>query len=175
MKEGEIQREELIPPMFHCKEKYMEPPGNPVRFVELSLRYLSQQITVSHCLHTLRDNNVGTLDLIGYPSCHTLSTPHTGKIKEISCHIATLLYLFTHWWMSYKISPLRSNRPDRPSDPSIIQPTIFLVPQPLCHHYWGRTTGRGGGLMGCKRGSSGWRGCQLHFSLGPWQSLPGLV
>lgn len=76
MKEGEIQREELIPPMFHCSEKKMETPGNPVRFVELSLSYPSQQITMSHCLHTLRDNNVGTLDFISY-LCATHSQRYT--------------------------------------------------------------------------------------------------
>lgn len=35
-----------------------------IKLVDLSLSYLSQQITVSHCLQSLRDNNVDTLDLI---------------------------------------------------------------------------------------------------------------
>lgn len=54
-------------------------------FVELSLSYPSKQITVSHCLHTLRDNNVGTLDLINYPNSATQR-----KEKSFSCHIAMI-------------------------------------------------------------------------------------
>lgn len=52
--------------MFHCLE-------NTLRLLEilldlqLSLSYLSQQITTSHCLHSLRDNDVGTVDLISFP------------------------------------------------------------------------------------------------------------
>lgn len=37
IKEREIQRDKLIPPVIHCVEKYRETPGNAVRFVVLSL------------------------------------------------------------------------------------------------------------------------------------------
>lgn len=102
--------------------------------------------SLSHSLRTLRDNNVGALDLISYPQCATQE-----KQKSFSCHIATLLYLFMHWRMSYTISPPCSSGPDRPSDPSIIQPTICLVPQTFCHHYCGRVTGRRGGWWEAER------------------------
>lgn len=50
MKKVEIQREELIPPMFTArKEIYMA--TQHVRFVELSLSNPSQQITESQSLH----------------------------------------------------------------------------------------------------------------------------
>lgn len=54
-----------------------------------------------------------------------------GKIKAISCHEATPIYPFMHWWMSHKTSPPCSRRPGRPSDPSIIKHTIFMTPRPL--------------------------------------------
>lgn len=140
-----------------------------VTFLEPPLSCISQKIIVTHCLHTWRNNNVGTLDFANYPVAHCSTE---GKKRASLSHSNT--FIFTHWQMSQTITPSHGNTLDRSSALSIIHPTICPVPQPLCHHYKERRAGRSGGWWDTER-SSGWRGCQVHFSLGAWQSLPGLV
>lgn len=140
----------------------METTWNPGRLVRLSLGLLLEQTTRNHSVHTFRNKKCWLTGFHQAPLCHT----HR-KIREIPWHIATLSYLFTHWCMSYRISPCCSSRTDRPSDPSIIQPTICPVTWSLHHHYCGSRTGRSQGWWDAERKrSSAWRGCQVHFSLG---------
>lgn len=102
-----------------------------------------RRIALNHCLSALRDNSVGTQTVWG-------AQEHSNTIT---------LYLFAYWHVSYMINPPCSNRPGRPSDTSIIQPTICMVPESFCHRYCGRGRGRGWGWW-----------CRIQFSRGPQQS-----
>lgn len=92
-----------------------------IGFAEVCLSNLSQEITATHCLKSTTDNDPCIVELI---SCAAPSTLHGRKIKQISCSCTNTLHSHLHGHGPQWDQHFKYVRPDGPSDPSIIIPTI---------------------------------------------------